>query len=403
MSRIAVIMFLLGLPALIEPLAGQQVPQSVPLRRQLASEWCWAASAQMAMEALGANRDDVRQRIQAGRSYLPVERCDSFACNSGGITFPTCAFGGFPQFYKFGFEADVTPLYRPLKWLELWQELRCRPVVFAREDLENGQRTGTGHMVVATSAGIADDGPWIAVKDPGPPCEGSMRSETYEEYLGGSSKAHWIDYYHLHKADIPLAECDPPEATPSVFEMRESTSPVEPVAGFIAAIQNNSWIRASAGLAGDGALNCDLDSAISEKTISIASLRSAAPGVPLDSLLVDIGRQRFLCRSGVTQSFSVEVEQRPSGMWRVVTIGDIQLANRLKAIQDDKQAGQQIQEVSVLGLNVRFARLVGDPPGLATPLSSVPGYGIMPDSQEEASLLGKLRTAAAIFRATGPT
>lgn len=405
MNRAATKSFLFWLATLSNPLLAQQAPRPVDLVPQMSSMWCWAASAQMAMMALGAYEDDVLQRIQAGRAYLPGNSCYSYTCSDvgGGGTSPTCAFGGFPQFNKFGFDADVAPLHRPLYWPELRKELACRPVVFAREDLINGERQGTGHMVVATSAGIADKGPWISINDPGPPCDGSVRSETYQEYLGGMSKVPWIGYYNIHAQGKTLVECAPTAPESSDFAIRESASPQVLVAEFIAAVQDNAWLRGSAGLSGESHLSCDLESAIPEKRISIASLRQAPPGTPLATLLLDVGRLRFLCLNGVSQSFSVVAERQESAMWRVAAIGDVQLATRLRAIRAAKQADQQIQEVFVLGLNVHFARLVGDPPGPAIPLSSVPGYDIPPAPQEEATLLIKLRAAAAIFRATGPT
>lgn len=392
-------------------LGAQSTPTApsfdVPLIGQMAQNWCWAASAQMAMQALGAPEDSVRQEDQAGRSFLTPEQCYSNACaEPPGRTSATCAFGGFPQFYKFGFDSEVTPLYRPLTWSELWQELGCkRPVVFAREDLDSGQRSGIGHMVVATSAGIADNGPWIAVNDPAPPCQGSKRSETYDEYRGGTSKAHWIDYYSLRNRSMPFIPCIPPQPPVPSPEIRESSSAVELVNGFIAAIHGNTWIRESAGLTGESDLHCDLGPDIAEKRISIASLRNAAPGALLDSLLVDTGRRRFLCGSGDAQVFSVEVEIRPGplGRWRVATLGDVELATRLRAILAARKDGQEIQEVFVSGLNVHFARVVGDKSAKAISLYAFPGPFFKDGPQSERDLLDKLREAAAVFHGTGPT
>jgi hypothetical protein len=376
-------------------------PFIVTLKSQLSENWCWAASAEMAMESLQADEDDVRQRIQAGRAHLPKDECDSNACGpNGGSTVSTCKFGGFPQFYKYDFLADVTPDYRPLEWQELWREFQCkRPVVFARENVESGRRNGSGHMVVAASASIVDGDAWIAIKDPAPQCHGSKRAETYDEYRGGATMAHWIDYFHLHQKDKILKECVGPVPPPATIP-REGPSPTQVLAGFIEAIQNDTWIREAAGLNGQGVLSCDPRLAVPQKTISLARLRQVSSDASFDSVIEDLGRLRFLCRNGDVESFSVMMVRRELETWRVATMGDVHVAGQLKGVFD-KVDGQALEEVFVQGLNFRFTRVIGGD-GKLFPLSSIEGLEVSPESPP-ASIFQTLQGLALGFHSSGPT
>ncbi len=386
---------------LLNPVAGRASFAVMP-KPQMSSDWCWAASAEMAMESLHADEDDVRQRIQAGRGYLPPDMCKSDVCTapSGGSTAPSCKFGGFPQFYKYNFLADVTPDFRPLEWQELWREFQCeRPVVFARENVENGRRNGSGHMVVAASAAIVDGSAWIAIKDPAPQCFGSERAETYDEYRGDATMAHWIDYFHLHRKGEALETCAGPVPAPAAIP-REGPSPTQVLAGFIAAIQNDTWIREAAGLDGQSMLACDPHLAVRQKTISLARLRQVSSDASFDSVVEDLGRLRFLCTNGNGESFSVMMVRRGLETWRVATMGDVQVAGQLKGVFD-KVHGQALEEVFVQGLNFRFTRVVGGG-GKIIPLSSIEGLDISPESSS-ASIFQTLQGLALGFHSSGPT
>jgi hypothetical protein len=374
------------------------LPPPVPLRGQLSINWCWAASAQMAMMALRKPEELVLQHIQAARAYPPCPDCSPAACLSGHTTTSCCAYGGFPQFYKFGFDAEIAPMHRPLTAKQLRRELGCRPVVFAREDLdENGVRTGTGHMEVATSAGAADQRKWIAVSDPQSKCMGRRRFESYETFLGDRSRAHWIDYYGLRELGTPFVKC--PE--PAAFDeggIREADSAAAVVSGFLEAVQDNSWIRSLPELGGPEPLACDLEHPVPERTITVQALRSA--GASLVPILIDIKRLRFICHNGAANTFSVEAVQQPSSKWRVATIGDGVLAARLEQIRGS--GAQEIEEVLVQGLNVRFARLAGAPLPVI-PFEAIPEYGILAVPQSESGLIASLLPFAASFRPTGPS
>ncbi len=146
----------------------QRCLRPVPSVPQLSEKWCWAASGQMAMQAMDAAVEEkVQQRIQAKRHYPAAKTCESSGCDGAAPTTPDCAHTGFPQFYKFGFEVEVTPMYKPLSLVTLWRELACRPVVFAYEEIDaSGAREGTGHMMVAVSMGLSGGQWYIDAIDP---------------------------------------------------------------------------------------------------------------------------------------------------------------------------------------------------------------------------------------------
>lgn len=387
-------------------------PPKVPLRGQETGVWCWAASAEMAMMAFKTPEDSVLQRVQAGRTYPPLDECWSHGCPTGGAS-STCSHGSFPQFYKFGFDADVTPPYRPLSFEELWEELSCRPVVFARENVRDGERQGSGHMLVATSAASSPIGKWIAINDPDPPCGeaqyggsqsgGSQYAMSYEEYLGGSDMLHWIDYYRIHPHGQPLcgSSVPPPDFVGSAKTGLSARDLVDQV---ISSIARDLWMRSAAGLREESRLSCDKDAPLEEKAIPVARLQAATDASTFDTLAVDRGRLRYLCRDSLSTSFSIEVERVPnSELWRVATIGNVTLASSLNELLAKRLVGQRLEEVLIEGLNIRVVRLLGDPHGLPAVLSPVPGFDIDRKSLHEEDLLRLLRNVAKKFRGGGPT
>ncbi|HEY6901208.1 MAG TPA: papain-like cysteine protease family protein, partial [Puia sp.] len=72
--------------------------QPVTLYPQKTSMWCWAASGEMCMNFLGAN---IQQCDEANKRFGRTDCCNA--------PVPTaCVNGGWPEFDKYGFKADVT-------------------------------------------------------------------------------------------------------------------------------------------------------------------------------------------------------------------------------------------------------------------------------------------------------
>lgn len=173
-------------PATCVPPAASSI--SVPLLRQEARYWCWAASAQMIMKYLGKT---VAQCTQANDEFHQTDCCQS--PNSD-----RCNKGGWPEFSKHGISSHITQ-DAPLSWTAVKAQLAPRdpknPCSFTPFAFSWHWTNGGGHMMVAIGYRTVNGVNYVIVNDPmalyGP-------AMTYDEYAGATDDhTHWNDYYDI--------------------------------------------------------------------------------------------------------------------------------------------------------------------------------------------------------------
>lgn len=180
---------LLGL-ALVS-VVGCTLSLHVPLLPQQTSNWCWAASGQMAMQFLASSR--APSQCQEANDRFGLTTC----CNTP--TPSECVNGGWPEFGRYGFSAQTTS-DTALSMAQLRSEfLSNRPVAFSWHWTGGG-----GHMMVAMgtqdadpSAGTPD---MVEINDPWPPGSGDHYFLTYDAFVSGNDHTHWNDYYNIQVA-----------------------------------------------------------------------------------------------------------------------------------------------------------------------------------------------------------
>ena len=182
----------------------------VVLEAQKATMWCWIASPQMAMKALGAN--PAADQCNVATDVLQSDCCGSplsSTCDVGG--WPEEAFGA----RQFGSERKITRAGctreapsgndKPLTLEEIKRQISCqqKPVVFVWKFDDCGS-----HVLVIY--GYDDD--VLLVMDPLPMANsnapgGNTFGIIYDAFLSGSYDDqqtgdvkpyhHWIDYYDI--------------------------------------------------------------------------------------------------------------------------------------------------------------------------------------------------------------
>ena len=182
----------------------------VVLEAQKATMWCWIASPQMAMKALGAN--PAADQCNVATDVLQSDCCGSplsSACDVGG--WPEEAFGA----RLFGFHRKITcPTCtggapsgndNPLTLEEIKRQIYCqkKPVVFVWKFDGGGS-----HVLVI----YGYDGDVLMVMDPLPMANsnapgGNTFRMIYDAFLSGAYDdkqtgdiklyQHWIDYYDI--------------------------------------------------------------------------------------------------------------------------------------------------------------------------------------------------------------
>src|SRR5579864_8930494 len=182
-----------------EPPAELMLP--VKLIPQDVTNWCWAASGEMAMQFLG---NDVRQCDQANLEFDSTKKSCCIDEDSA-----TCNAGSWPRFARYHFSFSRT-CREAISWSDLKDQIACKkaPVVFSwiwgRQDSQPVndiacERAGRkGHMMVARGFAETDGQRLIYVLDPWEPKIGATKTITYEEFAGTSDDHHhWNDFYNL--------------------------------------------------------------------------------------------------------------------------------------------------------------------------------------------------------------
>ena len=160
--------------------------QPIPITGQHTSMWCWAASGEMTMNFLGGS---VVQCDEANRRFGRNDCCNSPTPNA-------CVVGGWPEYQKYGYTADLTS-NAPLSWDQVKDQIYCKRTPFAFSWHWSG---GGGHMMVLTGYTSAAGSNYVVINDPLPWAAtggGSQRASLYSAYVSGSGYTHWNDYYNI--------------------------------------------------------------------------------------------------------------------------------------------------------------------------------------------------------------
>jgi peptidase C39-like protein len=178
---------------------------AIAFERQIGNHWCWAASADMVVNTLGANA----VQCQTAALVYPDGRCCQGSKPPG-----TCDYVDWPPFADLGFEFCRTH-NRALSFQDLMYEIGVKgtPVAVSWELLNvHNQRTGLGHMAVAGGYLTNADGDWLEIYDPGcgdapsdppgHPC--GYRVMAFSANVSGTSSGgnryvHWDDFYGIHR------------------------------------------------------------------------------------------------------------------------------------------------------------------------------------------------------------
>jgi hypothetical protein len=170
-----------------------EVSLNVALIPQETRNWCWAASAEMAMEFLGGN---VQQCDEANKEFGRNDCCTIQRCPNP-VYSHACVTGGWPEYSKYGFSSKRTS-NTALTWEQLWEQIYCKraPVAFSWH-----WSGGGGHMMVVRGLQILPDGTkMVEINDPWAPCTGDHRFITYNAYVQvANDHTHWDDFYDLKK------------------------------------------------------------------------------------------------------------------------------------------------------------------------------------------------------------
>lgn len=163
--------------------------QPVPITGQQTSMWCWAASGEMTMDFLGAS---VTQCDEANQRFGRNDCCNT-------PTPAACVVGGWPEYQKYGFTADVTS-DTPLTWAQVKKEIDCRnrPFAFSWHWVPGGG----GHMMVVSGYLQMNGQNYVVINDPSPWAVsggGSQRISLYSAYVSGPGYTHWNDYYNIRR------------------------------------------------------------------------------------------------------------------------------------------------------------------------------------------------------------
>lgn len=157
----------------------------------------------MVSKTLGQNTD----QCQTAQLKFP-----GAVCCPAGTPQQVCNKGGWPPFSEMNFDFKRTSR-KALSYSQLTCEIGAckRPVAFSWEYLDSqGNRDGTGHMMVAGGYKKEQGVEWIEIYDP--LCDQSANSAAvcgaewmlYTSYdsrkiVGGAAYLHWDDFYAVQK------------------------------------------------------------------------------------------------------------------------------------------------------------------------------------------------------------
>ncbi|HET9529629.1 MAG TPA: C39 family peptidase [Blastocatellia bacterium] len=160
---------------------------NIPPRRQIGTNWCWAAAGEMVMNYFNIN---VTQCLQANRRFNRNDCCPFSA---------RCNLTGWPQFEVYGLNYSRTS-YEALSWDQIKKEIACNdsPVAFTWRYIGEFKEE-RGHMMVAVGYEVKPDGQRIVyANDPWRESESPIPVD-YDYYVSSSTHEHWDDFYNIRK------------------------------------------------------------------------------------------------------------------------------------------------------------------------------------------------------------
>jgi len=337
----------------------------LPRVPQRTSQWCWAASTQMALNAvLGDEAPSLcgDEGIVANSYVLSYPGdCAPVCANCGDPADEDlrlqCVEVGWPVLQPFGISFDQTERANEksaaaaLSWTELKEQLRpgedgrAAPVIFSW-----AWSGGGGHIMVASGfiedARLEENGRLVLVQDPWPPCIGDTYLLTYEAWVGSdeTGRRHWRDYWNLRVEEVPQA---PPGGwqrsvlLSPMLPMLPAVEAVEPALGRPIGPPAEAVPVARAGLRilrslGDHALtraelgfldSVDLEraaftrTAIGEQRVGIDELRSWTEDQPPESLLDESGWIFPVTHLGGGAVFTAVAIEKRGEDWRLAELG----------------------------------------------------------------------------------
>jgi len=161
--------------------------RAVTLRPQETNNWCWAASTEMPIEALGGS---VAQCDMANRRFNRTDCC------AGTCPQPAaCNQPGWPMFTEFGY--SHTDSGTPLTFAAIKSQICSanKPMAYAY----GPKSGGVGHVVVIYGFIEDSTGQWLMIRDPWAPCSGTTRNLSYAEYSASATTDHWQTSYDITK------------------------------------------------------------------------------------------------------------------------------------------------------------------------------------------------------------
>jgi hypothetical protein len=177
--------------------AGARTELNIPAIGQAMSNWCWAASEQMAAgwSAVSLSQCSLAN-TQAGRS----DCCNASppgACNTGGC-FSLTSFG-FTEtdLWQTNCGGLTATGNAALSFAQLTAEFAAnRPVAYAWS-----WTSGGGHEMEAIGAWTTGNGQhWVEIDDPEPgPVNGTQSDMLYTAWVSGSTYVHQRDTYNIKK------------------------------------------------------------------------------------------------------------------------------------------------------------------------------------------------------------
>ena len=157
------------------------------LKPQEQNFWCWAACAEMVMEHL-SDTDTITQCVEANKQFGREDCCSS-------PTSDSCDRPGWPQFEKYGYDADTT-FDEALSWEDVKKQIDCKKSPFC---VTWKWDEGGGHMMVASAYKKIDEDSLVKIYDPLPVGTGTPQWVRYSEYVSGPGYTHWDDFFNIKK------------------------------------------------------------------------------------------------------------------------------------------------------------------------------------------------------------
>lgn len=193
-----------GVPPVIPVLP---VVLNVPLYGQQTPMWCWAASAQMALQYIGIT---VEQCAEANHLFNLTTCC--------GTPVPTeCVRGGSPQLAYWGASFDKTTKGTALSFAQLQAQIDANmPVIFVWKWIPTG-----GHVMVAVGYYDLPGNQLVFVNNPWPPNQGDYQVITYADYVQNPNKPH----AHTHGVDLYNIAVAPTGSKPTLTPQAMDNTP----------------------------------------------------------------------------------------------------------------------------------------------------------------------------------